>query len=77
MLVKTIDVQKTRVDLKDLTQWVKEGTEIILTDGDTVVARVVPVKAPTNPRIPNLFPDIWVSDDFDEPLPDEFWLGEE
>ena len=29
-------------------------------------------------RIPGLYTgEIWVSDDFDEPLPDEFWLGEE
>ncbi len=27
-------------------------------------------------RIPNLHAGmIWVSDDFDDPLPDEFWLG--
>jgi hypothetical protein len=29
-------------------------------------------------RIPNLHPGaIWTSDDFDDPLPDEFWLGED
>ncbi len=29
------------------------------------------------PRIPNLHPNsAWISDDFDDPLPDEFWLGE-
>ncbi len=29
------------------------------------------------PRIPNLHPhSAWISDDFDDPLPDEFWLGE-
>lgn len=28
-------------------------------------------------RIPGLHADtIWISDDFDDPLPDEFWLGE-
>ena len=31
-----------------------------------------------NQRIPGLFPgSIWISDDFDDPLPDEFWLGED
>jgi hypothetical protein len=29
------------------------------------------------PRTPDLFPGIWVSEDFNEPLPDGFWLGEE
>jgi hypothetical protein len=30
------------------------------------------------PRTPNLGEGtIWISDDFDDPLPDEFWLGED
>jgi hypothetical protein len=28
-------------------------------------------------RTPGLTPGIWMSDDFDEELPDSFWLGEE
>ncbi len=29
-------------------------------------------------RIPGLHAGmIWISDDFDDPLPDEFWLGED
>jgi hypothetical protein len=32
----------------------------------------------TKPRILGLHPGaIWTSDDFDEPLPDEFWLGDD
>ncbi len=31
-----------------------------------------------SPRIPNLHQgEIWISDDFNDPLPDEFWLGED
>lgn len=37
-------------------------------------------KAPVIPkeRVPVLHKDIpyWIADDFDAPLPDEFWLGE-
>lgn len=68
MFAKTIDVQTSQADLKELITLIREGAEIILTEGDTVVARVLPVEPPTNPRIPNLYPDIWVSDDFDDPL---------
>ena len=34
---------------------------------------------PQRERIPGLHAGstIWVSDDFDDPLPDSFWLGEE
>lgn len=34
--------------------------------------------APSQPRIPELHPGaIWISEDFDEPLSDEFWIGSE
>ncbi|NET58687.1 MAG: DUF2281 domain-containing protein [Symploca sp. SIO2E6] len=30
------------------------------------------------PRIPGLYQgQIWMSEDFNDPLPDEFWLGED
>jgi hypothetical protein len=32
----------------------------------------------SKPRILGLHPGaIWMSDDFDDPLPDEFWLGDD
>ena len=35
-------------------------------------------KSSNSPRIPNLHQgEIWISDDFNDPLPDEFWLGED
>ena len=37
-----------------------------------------PVPVSTKPRIPGLHRGaIWTSEDFDEPLPDEFWTGSE
>ncbi|HEY0072128.1 MAG TPA: hypothetical protein VGE04_19370 [Chloroflexia bacterium] len=39
-----------------------------------------PPAEPGKPRLPGLHAHLgpaWASDDFDEPLPDEFWLGEE
>jgi hypothetical protein len=42
-----------------------------------VLFEVLPPSA-MKPREPGLQPgSIWVSDDFDEPLPDEFWTGAE
>lgn len=77
MLAKKVDVEKT--SLKELLALVREGSEVLLTEGDTPLAKVVPVEKKatlTHPRTPGLFPGIWTSDDFDEPLPDEFWFGE-
>lgn len=34
--------------------------------------------SPSGPRVANLHAGAWeVADDFDAPLPDEFWLGED
>lgn len=33
--------------------------------------------ASQQPRVPGLFPGIWMSDDFNAELPETFWLGEE
>ena len=44
--------------------------EIIITDGQTPGARLVPLVRPQQPRVPGVNPGaIQTSDDFDEPLP--------
>jgi antitoxin (DNA-binding transcriptional repressor) of toxin-antitoxin stability system len=72
MQTRTIDIRSERTDLQNLLALVAEGTEILLTDGDTPVARLVPVAK----RVAGLHGGaIWTSEDFDEPLPEEFWTG--
>ncbi len=80
---QTIDVNGAQ--LAHLLELAKAGDEIILAEGQTPVARLTAI-APANgdqtpapkPRIAGLHRGmIQMSDDFDEPLPDEFWLGEE
>jgi antitoxin (DNA-binding transcriptional repressor) of toxin-antitoxin stability system len=72
MLTRTIDVRKEPPDLKGLLSLVADGTEVVLTEGDTPIARLVPV----GKRVTGLHAGaIWTSEDFDEPLPDEFWTG--
>jgi prevent-host-death family protein len=73
MTTKTIDVQETKPTLQELLALVQAGTEIILTEGATPVARLMPVEQ----RVPDLYPGFWMSEDFNDPLPDEFWLGED
>ncbi|MCB0195901.1 MAG: toxin-antitoxin (TA) system antitoxin [Anaerolineae bacterium] len=79
MPTKTVEVEQTQTYLKELLSLVGNGSEIILTQDNTPVARLVPITtSPTAPRIAGLHPDaIWTSDDFDEPLSEEFWLGDE
>ena len=74
MLAKTVDVHEAQTRLSD----VLTGAEVILTQGNQPLARLVPVSPLTTsaPRAAGLHAGaIWTSDDFDEPLPDEFWTG--
>jgi antitoxin (DNA-binding transcriptional repressor) of toxin-antitoxin stability system len=49
---------------------------VIITDAGTPLVRLVPADALDQPRIPGLNKgEVWMSDDFDADLPDEFWLG--
>lgn len=82
---KMIDVSNAQGQLAELIALVQQGVEVILADGATPLAHIVPlltsdVKREAMPRIAGLHEHvgaIWTSDDFDDPLPDEFWLGEE
>ena len=80
MTTKTIDIKEAQKRLTELLTLVQAGTEVVLTVNDKPLARIVPVAkgAESRPRIPGLHADkgpAWMSDDFDEPLPDEFWTG--
>lgn len=72
MATQTIDVTKSPTDLKGLLSIVAEGTEVVLTEGDTPIVRLLPI----GKRLAGLHPGaIRTSDDFDEPLSEDFWMG--
>ncbi len=75
MVTKLIDVKKENMPLEKLLELVASGLDVVLTEGKSPVARVVPVLRKINaPRVPGLSAGkIWISPDFDDPLPDEFW----
>lgn len=76
MQTKTVDIHEAQPHLVKLLSLVTTGTEIILTEGSTPLARIVPMAGATTPRVAGLHPGaIWTSEDFDEPLPEEFWTG--
>jgi prevent-host-death family protein len=76
MQTKTVDVHEAQAHLAELLSLVTAGTEIILTEGSTPLARIVPIARAPTPRVAGLHPGaIWTSEDFDEPLPEEFWTG--
>ena len=76
MHTKTIDVQDAQANLPELLLLVRKGTEVVLTDGATPLARLVPVICSTQPRVAGLHTGaVWASDDFDEPLAEDFFAG--
>ena len=79
MPTTTIEVKQTQTYLQELLSLAVKGSEVVLTQGDTPIARLIPIaNSPATPRVAGLhLGAIWTSDDFDEPLPDEFWLGNE
>jgi prevent-host-death family protein len=74
MLTKTVDVREAQTNLQDLLSLVREGTEIVLTEGATPLARLVPIALSSTLRVAGLHTGaIWTSEDFDELLPEDFW----
>ena len=79
-MTKTLNLDEAKERLPDLLAQVLVGNEVIITEHGKPVARLVPVPVapPKKKRVAGLNRGtIWTSEDFDQPLPDEFWLGKE
>lgn len=74
MGTKTVELSEAGDQLAELVAQAAAGTEVVLTEGNTPRARLVAVAQGSALRVPGLHPgSMEVSDDFDAPLPDEFW----
>ena len=75
MPVTRIDIREVSARWSEIVSLVAEGSEVIVTEGDIPRAKLVPLTdRPT--RVPGLHSGaIEVSDDFDVPLPEDFWTG--
>lgn len=76
----TVSVHDMQSRLQELLSLVSKGRTIIIEKDHKPLARLVGVESPPKrkKRIAGLSRGaIKVSDDFDAPLPDEFWLGEQ
>jgi antitoxin (DNA-binding transcriptional repressor) of toxin-antitoxin stability system len=76
MTTKSVEIHEAQQYLAELVAQVAMGTEIIILDGQTPRARLVPIISHALRRVPGLHAgSITMSPDFDQPLPDEFWTG--
>lgn len=76
MEVITVDITTQQPPLAELLKLLDDGSEVILAAAGRQVARLSPATATPSKRIAGLHEGQgWVSDDFDDPLSDEFWGG--
>ncbi len=78
-MTTTVDINEAQLPLAELLNLTKDGHEVIIVEGNTPVARLTafsPSSAQPQQRVAGLHRGAaWVSEDFDQPLPDEFWMG--
>jgi antitoxin (DNA-binding transcriptional repressor) of toxin-antitoxin stability system len=71
-----IDIREFPARINEALALTSAGGEVILVDGQTPRARLVPVGS-ARPRTAGLHPGaLQPAGDFDAPLPDDFWTGQ-
>lgn len=64
------------VSMQTIIALTRNGDEIVLEENGEPLAKITPIEKPQvqKPRIAGLGKDtMWMSEDFDDELPDEFW----
>ena len=75
-MIKTVSINEAQSQLQGLLTLARNGDEVIIEENGEPLARLVPIEKPKEqkPRIAGLGRGtMWMSDDFDDELPDEFW----
>jgi len=68
--MSTINIDEASKRLKELTDEVDRGEEVVITRGDGATFKLVPSLSQSKPRpqFGSARGEVWMSDDFDEPL---------
>lgn len=74
-MTKTVSISEAQSELQGLLALARNGNEVIIEENGEPLARLVPIeKSEPKQRILGLGEGkTWMSDDFDDELPDEFW----
>ena len=76
MSAKTIALDDAAVRLQELVARASEGEQIVISQNELPLAKLVPFVDNEDDRtFGQARGRIHVDDDFDDPLPDDFWLG--
>jgi prevent-host-death family protein len=72
-VAETVNIHAAKTHLSRLLERVAAGEEIVIAKAGMPVARLVPAEPPPGPRRPGTARgQFWMSDDFDDPMPDDF-----
>jgi prevent-host-death family protein len=70
--MKMFNIHAAKTQLSRLIEQAAAGEEIVIAKAGKPVARLVPFEPRREPRRPGLMKgQIWIAEDFDEPLPEE------
>ncbi|MHB9103220.1 MAG: type II toxin-antitoxin system Phd/YefM family antitoxin [Sulfuricella sp.] len=77
MSTRTVNIHEAKTHLSELLALALAGEEVVIAKANKPIARLVPLEHPKPQRKAGLHvgEDFWVSEDFDEPLAEKFWLG--
>jgi prevent-host-death family protein len=74
--MKTVNIHEAKTNLSALIAAVEAGEEVVIARANKPVVKLVAMEPKPVQRIPGLHKgEFYMADDFDAPLPDEFWLG--
>lgn len=75
--MKSVNIHEAKTHLSALIAAVEAGEEVIISRANKPVVKLIAVESKGGQRIPGLHKGavLYISEDFDAPLPDEFWLG--
>lgn len=76
MKTDTVSLHDMQSQLSEILSLVSEGNTVIISDNEKPFAKIIPIVKQKRKRIAGLNKGkIRVREDFDAPLPDEFWEG--
>ena len=74
--LETVNVHEAKTHLSRLLERVERGEQIVIARAGKPVARLVPIEPASGKRPLGLYKgQIWMSEDFDEPLPWQIFPG--
>ena len=78
VMTRTVSLSEN-VSMQAVIALTRNGDEVVIEENGEPLARLLPIQKPEKKeRVLGLREgQVWLSDDFDAPLPDSFWLGEE